>query len=138
MIEHLRAEDRNAEIGALYTAAGEALHERGERGAGVVEAAVRSAGLDEGVLDAAGEDRWDAALRSSLDEARALVGDDVGSPIVEFDSGALFGPILSSQPPADDAARVWDAVETLAGISQVAELKRGRGIGVALDPAVGG
>ncbi|NBN96399.1 MAG: disulfide bond formation protein DsbA, partial [Actinobacteria bacterium] len=37
---------------------------------------------------------------------------------------SFFGPVISSIPRGADALRLWDAVETLATTSGMAELKR--------------
>ncbi len=140
IVEALRAADRNDDIGRFYTALGTAVfEERTTPDTEAVAAAATAAGLGESIAAAAEDSAWDDALRDSLAEARALVGDDVGSPVLVFDgAGAFFGPILAARPSPEDAARIWDASALLAGLPEVAELKRGRGIGVTLDPAVGG
>jgi hypothetical protein len=140
LVGALRAADRNDDIGRFYTELGTAVFVDGAPpGVGLVQEVGRGLGLDEELLAAGEDEHWDGAMRTSLEEARALVGDDVGSPVLVFDhGGAFFGPILSAQPSREDAGRVWDAAELLAGLPEVAELKRGRGIGVDLDPAVSG
>ena len=56
-------------------------------------------------------------------------GRDVGTPIITFHPGAdneasFFGPVISKAPRGEDALKLWDAVETLATMSGMAELKR--------------
>lgn len=137
VLERLRADDRNDDIGALYSSVGEAIHE-GDTAPhpAVVTEACRALDLGD-AADAATDEQWDGALLASLAEARALVGDDVGSPVLVYDHGrAFFGPIFSARPGAQDAAQIWDATKALAAIPEVAELKRGRGIGVEFDPVL--
>ena len=37
---------------------------------------------------------------------------------------SFFGPVISSIPRGADAVRLWDAIETIATTSGMAELKR--------------
>jgi hypothetical protein len=37
---------------------------------------------------------------------------------------SFFGPVISNIPRGDEALRLWDAVETIATSSGMAELKR--------------
>ena len=148
--EALRADGRNPEIGALYAAVGEHVHERGgDATPGIVGIACDAIGLDPSVAAAADDERWDAAIDASYEEARALVGDDVGSPVLAMDAPsanggadgnrvAMFGPILSARPDEAAAARLWDAVTTFIAVPEAAELKRGRGITTPLDRVGGG
>ena len=56
-------------------------------------------------------------------------GKDVGTPILTFHPGAdneasFFGPVISKAPRGAEAVELWDAVEKLATMSGMAELKR--------------
>ncbi|WP_298254630.1 hypothetical protein [uncultured Arthrobacter sp.] len=69
----------------------------------------------------------DAVIQAETDEALALTGKDVGTPIIQFDPPegvAFFGPVISRLPAADDAVELWDHVVGLARFSGFAELKR--------------
>ncbi len=75
------------------------------------------------------------AMAESLAEAVGLAGPDVGSPVLHIhDVGrhidgadrGLFGPIVSPAPTGEEAARLWDAVVALQGMTTFYELKRGR------------
>ena len=66
-------------------------------------------------------------IRSETDEALALTGKDVGTPIIQFqppDGMAFFGPVISRLPAPDDAVRLWDHVAGLVTFPGFAELKR--------------
>ncbi|MDR3360040.1 MAG: DsbA family protein [Bifidobacteriaceae bacterium] len=85
-------------------------------------------------LAAAADDTWDATIRADHDAAVALVGDDVGSPVIALEDGpALFGPVFSRAPRGEDAGRLWDAFMTLSASPDFFELKRTRGPEVNLD-----
>ena len=73
------------------------------------------------------DESLDPGLRRETDEALALTGKDVGTPIIHFrppDGVAFFGPVISRLPSDADAARLWDHVIGLAGFPGFAELKR--------------
>jgi hypothetical protein len=76
------------------------------------------------VLD---DDVWDPQIRADGNQALALTGRDVGTPIIHFDppgGTAFFCPVISALPGPQDAVRLWDHVIGLAGFPGFAELKR--------------
>jgi hypothetical protein len=102
-----------------------------------------AAQLPEGLAEALDDDAWDTVVRAETDEALALAGKDVGTPILQFappDGPAFFGPVISRLPGPDDAEELWDHVVALARFPGFAELKRSlrelpqlRALGVADD-----
>ena len=68
-----------------------------------------------------------------MDEGLALVGPDVGTPIISVRNGddevALFGPVLTRVPPVEDGLALWDAVHVLTTHGDFCELKRARTLG---------
>ena len=73
------------------------------------------------------DDSLDAVLQHESDEALALTGRDVGTPILHFQPPnglALFGPVISELPSPERAGELWDHVVGLAGFAGFAELKR--------------
>jgi hypothetical protein len=55
-------------------------------------------GLPVSLADALDDDAFDDELRRETDEALALTGRDVGTPIIHFappDGVAFFGPVIS-------------------------------------------
>ncbi|MFB4291366.1 disulfide bond formation protein DsbA [Nonomuraea sp. ATR24] len=117
----------------LYTALGERIHRAGDKDyPAVIAAALDELGLPASLAGAATGDRFDAALRASHQAAQDAVGEEAGTPVVTVDGAAFFGPVLTAAPTGETAARLFDAVRTLAGLRAFAELKRGRG---ALDLA---
>ncbi len=129
-----RAGHGPAAVGALYEAFGEQVFEVGPEAAPVperieplVEAALSAAGLPS-ILGTALEDTsWDAQIQGETDEALALTGKDVGTPILHFQPPtgvAFFGPVISRLPSDAEALELWDHVIGLAGFPGFAELKR--------------
>lgn len=78
-------------------------------------------------VSALDDESWDTEIRSETDEALALTGRDVGTPIIHFQPPggvAFFGPVISRLPAAEDALELWDHVVGLARFPGFAELKR--------------
>lgn len=119
-------------LGRFYTALGSRLHEREEFRAGVFEDALEDAGLPGELAAAAESDRYDAALRASHGAAVALVGRDVGTPVVAVrrraGTVAFFGPCVSSAPSGEAAGRLWDGTLALAEYPGFFELRRSPGL----------
>lgn len=131
-----RAEHGRAAVGRFYAAvSGEIFDSPGARsltpavrgGRDFVEPLLAQAGLPADLADALDDPRWDEQIRAEGDEALALTGRDVGTPIIWFappDGTAFFGPVISRLPAPEDAVRLWDHVVGLAGFPGFAELKR--------------
>ena len=125
----------NDAVAALYTAFGEQLHTAGrseeirDGDDSVIGEAVELAGLPAALIAAADDEELDAIVREETDLALGRTGKDVGTPIITFAPGtaeetSLFGPVIARIPRADEALRIWDAVELLARTPGFAELKR--------------
>lgn len=111
----------------LYPALGRRIHNRGDKNfARVIDAALAEVGLPAGLSAAAGGDQFDAAMRASTRQAQELVGEDLGTPTVQIDDAAFFGPVLTSVPRGQEALRIFDGARLLAGSSAVSEMKRAR------------
>ena len=130
-----RAEQGNDAVATVYTALGTSLHNLKQRDAFVADPAGHMAGL----LTAAGlpaewstsvdDDSFDALIRSETELALERTGKDVGTPILTFRPGAadeasFFGPVIARIPRGNAALKLWDAIETVATTSGMAELKR--------------
>jgi hypothetical protein len=66
-----------------------------------------------------------------MDEALALVGDDVGTPIIAFENSdgvraGYFGPVISRVPSTEKSLAMWDALVTMMDVDSFFELKRTR------------
>ncbi len=133
VMESVRAAEGNARLGALYTAFGTRIHHNGEA---TVDPAValKEVGIDTVHASALDDESWDVAVRTGMDEGLALVGTDVGTPIIGYPAPGtdgtkrvgFFGPVISRRLALEDALRMWDGLTLLTGIDAFWELKRTR------------
>ncbi|MGY5885592.1 mycothiol-dependent nitroreductase Rv2466c family protein [Modestobacter lacusdianchii] len=147
-----RAEHGPAAVGTLYEALGRRIFDTppdpgatgGDRGTrGYLEPVLTGTGLPAQLADALEDTSLDQVVQAETDEALALTGKDVGTPILHFRPPAgvaFFGPVISRLPAEEDAVALWDHVVGLAGFPGFAELKRSlrelpqlRGLGVEPD-----
>ena len=120
VLEALRAEGRNDEIRAMFTAYGSRLHHDDHAFA----------------TDALNDELWDTAIAESVAEAMELAGPEVGSPIIavpELGRG-FFGPIVSPPPTGDESLALWNVLTASFELPTFFELKRGRRDAVAFGP----
>ena len=54
------------------------------------------------------------------------VGSDSGTPIVQVEGNAYFGPVITRFPEGEGAGEIFDAYETLAAYPYFFEMKRNR------------
>jgi hypothetical protein len=132
----VRAEHGRSAVGPLYEAIGSRLFDvtrddrlsAADQGArNVLEPLLVDAGLSAELADALDDNTFDDAIRAETEEALALTGRDVGTPILHFQppgGTAFFGPVISRLPSPDQAGELWDHVVALAGFDGFAEIKR--------------
>ncbi len=93
----------------------------------LVAAALAEVDLPGSLGEALDDASWDAQLQAETDEALALTGRDVGTPILHVappEGAAFFGPVISRLPSEEQAGELWDHVVGLATFPGFAELKR--------------
>jgi hypothetical protein len=133
----VRAERGRDAVGPLYEGFGtrifdtsrdvDPLSASGQGSQDMLEPLLRDAGLPTGLADALDDQTLDDEIRAETEEALALTGRDVGTPILHFQppgGTALFGPVISRLPSADEAGELWDHVIALAAFPGFAEIKR--------------
>jgi hypothetical protein len=111
----------------FYTAIGTLIHtQQNKDHAVVVPAALVEAGLPAELAEQAGGTGFDPVLRATHKQVQALVGEELGTPVIVFGDVAFFGPVCTSIPRGDAAVTLFDAVRLAASIPQFTELKRAR------------
>jgi hypothetical protein len=130
VLESVRATEGEAAVGDLYLEYGRRIHHDGVREWDVA-LALEAAGLPLTHAAAFDDPWWDAEILRRQHEALALVGNDVGTPIIGIPGRdgaevAIFGPVISALPSHEDALALWDASILLARMPEFFELKRSR------------
>ena len=125
----------NDAVAKVYTALGFSLHNKQERELfvadieGHIAKLLAEAGLPVEWALSANDESFDRLIADETALALERAGKDVGTPIITFNPGGLkeasfFGPVISTIPRGEDATKLWDAIETIATASGMAELKR--------------
>lgn len=119
----------DAAAGDLYAAFGRHIHHEGATEVDIA-GVLAELGLDAALAAAADDESFDAAIAASMDEALALVGDDVGTPIIAIDGPdgrvGLFGPVITRMGTHEECLRLWDGFVAMATAPGFFELKRTR------------
>jgi len=152
VVHAARAEHGPEVVGRLYDAIGRKIFDAPPLDEQVVDGVdvrgtaaflapvLEEVGLPRDLVRRLDDESLDGDIRAETEEALALTGKDVGTPIIHFrppDGVAFFGPVISRLPDEEDAVRLWDHVVGLAAFPGFAELKRSlrelpqlRGLGV--------
>jgi hypothetical protein len=135
VIEALRAaadspEAGNHDVFRLYWELGARIHHDGELDF-EIENALATVGLDIAFAAAADDESWDAAIRTAMDDGLALVGTDVGTPIIATHNTlgervGYFGPVITGIPSTEDSLKMWDALMDMMDVDGFFELKKTR------------
>ena len=82
-------------------------------------------------LKAFDDANFEEEIRSRMDNGLSLAGDDIGTPIIGFETKGgemvgIFGPVITRVPEKDQSLKLWDSVITLTTTPGFWELKRTR------------
>jgi hypothetical protein len=130
VMESARATEGDDAFFDLYWEAGTRIHHDGQRTFDV-EDLLTAVGLDTKHAVAFDDESWDAVIREGMDQGLALVGNDVGTPIIAITNSdgvkaGYFGPVITKVPPTDKSVAMWDALVTMMDVDSFFELKRTR------------
>ena len=130
VMESLRAADGDDAAFKAYWEFATRIHHDGDRDFGLAEA-LTAAGLDSSHASAAVDESFDAVIADRMDAGLALVGDDVGTPIIAMDDDngdrvGMFGPVITRAPSGDAGLKLWDSFVGLTQVPGVWEIKRTR------------
>jgi hypothetical protein len=133
VFEWLRDQVGEQAVGRFYTQLGFRLNDPDRPGGspmpGIIGAALKAAGLDEGAETAASAPIWQRQVVQSTQEAMAIIGRDAMTPVIALETDpptALSGPVVSPAPTGADALRLWDAVAVLLHSPAFLEARRAR------------
>ena len=114
----------------MYRQAGTWIHQDGDSDFTAAEL-LEATGLDTEHAAAFDDEQWDIVIREGMDEGLAIVGTDVGTPIIAIERSdgqpaGYFGPVISKVPPADKGLAMWDGLLAMMEVDSFFELKRTR------------
>lgn len=130
VVESVRAAEGDEPIGPLYADMGVMVHHDRRDDLEWVPERLAAHGLEEHA-SALDDPSWDEAIHKSMRHAIDLAGDDIGTPLVQFEEAgevAFFGPVLTRAPQGPDALKLFDALIEVfeVGGEDFYELKRTR------------
>lgn len=135
VLEAVRAAAETPELGnhdvfKLYWEMGSRVHHDQDVDFDIAEA-LTSVDLDPSHAEAADDKAWDPVIRTGMDDGLALVGDDVGTPIIATENSrgervGYFGPVITHVPSTADSLKMWDALMDMMDIDGFFELKKTR------------
>ena len=133
VFEAINAAVGNKAAGDFYWQCGTFIH-HDEKLYAPVEEILEAAGMDASFASAFDDESWDSVIREKMDAGLELVGPDVGTPIIGFETEGgekvgIFGPVISRAPQGDEGLALWDAMVTMSTMDGFWELKRTRTIG---------
>jgi hypothetical protein len=130
IFEAARARVGEDAVDALYTEWGRRFFVRGAvRDDGLLSECLAVCGLDGGLIDAAGDDKWDAPIVEAMERAWAFGGPKTQTPTIVVGGAPPYGfkgPVMAPAPTGDAAVRLWDAVQVIAQEPGFFEITRPR------------
>lgn len=130
VFEAARARAGEPAVDALYDAWGARFFRPDSpRDDALIRACVQVCGLDDDLLSAADEEKWDGPVLESMEVAYEYGGPKTQTPtiVVRADPPYGFkGPVMAPAPTGDAALRLWDAVTTIGAEPGVFEITRPR------------
>jgi predicted DsbA family dithiol-disulfide isomerase len=118
IMEAARARVGEHAVEPLLMAWGPRFFPRGSaRDDSILAACLDACGLDADLLDAAGEEKWDAPIVESMAIAYEYGGQKTQTPtiVVRDDPPHGFkGPVMAPAPTGEAAVQLWDALQVLS------------------------
>ena len=130
VMESIRTTDGNDGVFRAYWAFGSRIHYDRDFTFDPAEV-LRELGIDDVHAKAFDDESWDTVIRAGMDEGLALVGNDVGTPIIAIENAAgvkagYFGPVINEVPSTEQSVAMWDALVAMMDVESFFELKRTR------------
>jgi len=130
VFEAARSSYGEGAVDALYTEWGRRFFARAHTNDdGVLEECISGCGLDPALVDAAGDEKWDAPIVEAMEIAYAFGGPKTQTPtiVVRSDPPHGFkGPVMAPAPTGEAALRLWEAILVLSQEPGFFEITRPR------------
>jgi hypothetical protein len=130
VFEAVRATTGEDSVDALYTEWGRRFFVRNPPlSDAVIAGSLASCGLDADLIDAGGEEKWDAPILDSMEVAYRFGGPKTQTPTIVIASDpphGFKGPVMAPAPTGEAALRLWDAIQVISGESGFFEITRPR------------
>lgn len=130
VMESIRAAEGDDAVFGVYWDFASRIHHDGDRDFDIAKA-LEELGIDPEHAKAANDEKWDDEIRTRMDEGLALVGTDVGTPIIALNRSdgervGIFGPVITRAPKGEEALKLWDGMVAMMDIDGFWELKKTR------------
>ncbi len=130
VMESIRAAEGDDAVFGVYWDFASRIHHDGDRDFDIAKA-LEELGIDPEHAKAANDEQWDDEIRTRMDEGLALVGTDVGTPIIALNRSdgervGIFGPVITRAPKGEEALKLWDGMVAMMDIDGFWELKKTR------------
>lgn len=130
VMESIRAAEGDDAVFGVYWDFASRIHHDGDRDFDIAKA-LEDLGIDPEHAKAANDEKWDDEIRTRMDEGLALVGTDVGTPIIALNRSdgervGIFGPVITRAPKGEEALKLWDGMVAMMDIDGFWELKKTR------------
>lgn len=131
--ESVRAAEGDAPLEKLYWEMSRRIHHDQSRDFDPSDV-LTAAGIDVAHAAAFDDPAFDAAVESETAAGLALVGNDVGTPIIALTypdntQAAIFGPVMTPIPRGQAALDLWDGMVKVMSVPGFFELKKTREVG---------
>jgi hypothetical protein len=143
VIEAARKKHGNDIVDALYTEFGYPVHHKKDSSSRAIQDSLNKVCPKDAqeLFESKSDESLDSAIKESMKSAFAIVGEDVGVPIIVFHNKnkkvGYFGPVLSVAPVGDEALKLWSGIKNLAEYEHFFELKRTRDEDASLPTKTG-
>jgi predicted DsbA family dithiol-disulfide isomerase len=130
IFEAARAEAGESAVDRLYTEWGRRFFlPKSRQVEDLLAECIAAAGLEATLIEAAGEEKWDAPIEEAMEVAYAFGGPKTQTPtiVVRAEPPHGFkGPVMAPAPHGEAALRLWDAIQVLSEYQGFFEISRPR------------
>jgi 2-hydroxychromene-2-carboxylate isomerase len=130
IFEAARARAGEEAVDALYTEWGRLFFVRGAaRDEELLSECLAACRLDPDLVDAAGDEKWDAPIVEAMEVAYAFGGPKTQTPTIVVGGNpphGFKGPVMAPAPIGEAAVRLWDAIQVISREPGFFEITRPR------------